>query len=279
MKTKFLVLFLILAVAFYACKKEFPRQPAVLTESLDKSTFTAYGKIIDLGQTTISDHGFCWDNVGFPWVKGLNIALGKMGQTGSFDAYIPGLSPHTVYYLKAWVATENGVVYGDLISFITPDLPTVFIQEISEVIDTSAKCNINVSSDGGAPFIVRGVCWSTTKSPDTTNFVFRDSVHVTGLFNYTFSALTAGTKYYTRAFAQNIICISYSDESSFTTTQSATIPVVTTTEVSNITINSITSGGNVTSDGGAGVTVRGVCWSTSPYPTTDQNKTSDGSGM
>lgn len=201
-----------------------------------------------------------------------------MGQTGNFSGKIPGLSPKTVYYLKAWVSSENGVVYGDLISFLTPDLPAVILQVSGEITDTSARCSVDVTSDGGAPVIARGVCWNTAQNPDTNNFVFRDSVHAAGVFNYTILGLTAGTKYFVRAFAKNIYGIRYSDETTFTTAQSATIPVVTTTEVSNIAINSVTSGGNVTSDGGASVTIRGVCWNTTPYPTIDQNKTTDGIG-
>ena len=56
------------------------------------------------------------------------------------------------------------------------------------------------------------------------------------------------------------------------------IPTVTTTVVSNITDTTATSGGNVTSDGGAPVTARGVCWNTSSNPTTADNHTTDGSG-
>ncbi len=261
----------------FSCKKDFPRQAAVLTESMDKPTATANGKVIDIGQTTINDHGFCWDNTGAPNVDGQKLALGKMGQTGNFSGKIPGLSPKTVYYLKAWVSSADGVEYGDLISFVTPDLPTVVLQVSGEITDTSARCSADVISDGGAPVIARGVCWNTAQTPDTNNYVFRDSVHATGAFNYTILGLSAGTKYYTRAFAKNIYGIRYSDETSFTTAQSAMIPVVTTVEISNITINSVTSGGNVTSDGGASVTVRGVCWNTTPYPTIDQNKTTDGS--
>jgi len=56
-------------------------------------------------------------------------------------------------------------------------------------------------------------------------------------------------------------------------------PTVTTTAVSNITYTSADSGGNVTPDGGAAVTARGVCWSTSPNPTTANSKTSNGTGI
>ncbi|SRR5258706_130272 len=57
------------------------------------------------------------------------------------------------------------------------------------------------------------------------------------------------------------------------------LATVTTDSITNITTNSATSGGTISNDGGAQVTARGVCWSTSPNPTIDlAMKTSDGTG-
>src|SRR4030066_591266 len=56
------------------------------------------------------------------------------------------------------------------------------------------------------------------------------------------------------------------------------IATLTTTAVSNITITTATSGGNVTSDGGAEVTARGVCWGTARNPKVTSSKTSDNKG-
>lgn len=55
-------------------------------------------------------------------------------------------------------------------------------------------------------------------------------------------------------------------------------PTVTTKSVTEVTASSAKSGGNVTSDGGEEVTVRGVCWSTSNNPTTADDKVVSGSG-
>ena len=52
----------------------------------------------------------------------------------------------------------------------------------------------------------------------------------------------------------------------------ATLPVVTTTTVSNVTQTSALAGGAVTDNGGADVTEFGVCWSTTPNPTIGGNK-------
>ncbi|MDA3930317.1 MAG: FISUMP domain-containing protein, partial [Prolixibacteraceae bacterium] len=57
-----------------------------------------------------------------------------------------------------------------------------------------------------------------------------------------------------------------------------TIPTVVTNEISAITQTTATGGGNVTYDGGATVTARGVCWGINPNPTTSNSKTTNGTG-
>jgi uncharacterized protein (TIGR02145 family) len=55
-------------------------------------------------------------------------------------------------------------------------------------------------------------------------------------------------------------------------------PVLTTVSVNSVTPTTANCGGSITSDGGAKVTARGLCWSATQNPTTDDNKTTDGSG-
>ncbi len=56
------------------------------------------------------------------------------------------------------------------------------------------------------------------------------------------------------------------------------IPTVSTSSVSNISQTTATSGGNITQNGGAPVTARGVCWGTSPNPSIANSHTTDGTG-
>jgi hypothetical protein len=57
------------------------------------------------------------------------------------------------------------------------------------------------------------------------------------------------------------------------------LATVSTTAISAITAGTATSGGNVTSDGGAAVTAKGVCWGTSTNPTIALGTlTTDGTG-
>jgi M6 family metalloprotease-like protein len=70
----------------------------------------------------------------------------------------------------------------------------------------------------------------------------------------------------------------YIDNVSITAGTSATIPTVSTTAASSITASTATSGGNVTADGGATVTARGICYSTSQNPTTANSTVASGTG-
>ena len=54
---------------------------------------------------------------------------------------------------------------------------------------------------------------------------------------------------------------------------------VSTKAISEITATTAVSGGVITGEDGAAVSVRGVCWSKSSAPTTADFKTADGSGL
>lgn len=62
-------------------------------------------------------------------------------------------------------------------------------------------------------------------------------------------------------------------------TGNVVLPTVTTNTVSSVTTTTAVCGGNVTADGGATVTARGVCWSTSQNPTISNNHTNNDSGI
>lgn len=55
-------------------------------------------------------------------------------------------------------------------------------------------------------------------------------------------------------------------------------PTLTTTSASLITQTTMQGGGSISSDGGASVTVRGICWATTANPTIANSKTTDGTG-
>jgi len=91
------------------------------------------------------------------------------------------------------------------------------------------------------------------------------------------TGLTPSTTYYVRAYAINFGGVAYGNEVSFTT--GAALPTVTTGTASSISYNSASMSGNVTNDGGANVTSRGFCWSTSTNPTIANSILNVGTGI
>ena len=164
---------------------------------------------------------------------------------------------------------------GFSIRCIKSDLPVITTTAASSITSTSVVSGGNITFDGNDPITSRGICWNTTGNPTITDTKTTDGSGK-GIFNSSISGLTPGTTYYICAYATNSVGTAYGNVITFKTT--ATKPTLTTVDVTEITANSATSGGNISNDGGATVSVRGLCWSTNPNPTTDHFKTTDGAG-
>ena len=156
-------------------------------------------------------------------------------------------------------------------------LPTVTTSTVSNITSSSADCGGNVTNDGNATVTARGVCWSISHNPTTSNSNTANGSG-TGSFTSSITGLSANTTYYVRAYATNSAGTAYGEEHTFTTSTSVSLPTVTTSTVSSITSSTATCGGNVTNGGNATVTARGVCWSTSHSPTTSNSHTTNGTG-
>ncbi len=206
------------------------------------------------------------------------------GFIGSYD-YITARDGHTRFVSPSHRLDEirlynRALTYEEIqeLFFDISTTPTVTTNPVSSITSNSAVCGGNVTSDGGATVTARGVCWSTSSYPTTSNSRTTDG-NGTGTFTSYISGLSSSTIYYVRAYATNSSGTSYGSNVIFTTNPaSGNMPTVTTNTVSSIKSNSAVCGGNVTSDGGSTVTARGVCWSTSSNPTTSNPRTTDGSG-
>lgn len=157
-------------------------------------------------------------------------------------------------------------------------LPVLTTTNPSNITLIGASSGGNITSDGGADIITRGVVWSTIQSPTIALSTKTVDGTGTGSFTSSITGLTPNTTYYVRAYATNSVGTSYGNEINFTTS-SIQLPVLTTTAISNIGQTTSISGGTISSDGGGAVTARGVVWGTSQNPTVAlSTKTIDGSG-
>jgi uncharacterized protein (TIGR02145 family) len=155
-------------------------------------------------------------------------------------------------------------------------LPTVTTSDISAITATTANCGGDITFNGGADIQERGVCWSTSMNPTIENDKSSDGFG-TGEYTSLLTGLTDNTTYYVRSYASNSKGLAYGQQKEFTT-KAITKPIITTTATAEILYTSATSGGNLTYDGGAAVTDKGVCWNTTGNPAFSDNKLSAGKG-
>ncbi len=268
---------------FYGEEKSFTTTiglPAVTTKSITNiAPLSANG-----GGNVTSDSGFpvtargiCWSTVSNPTIYDEHTTNGT--GTGEFNSAINGLQNSTTYHVRAYATNSQGTAYGEDKTFTTTSgAITVTTNNVTGVGPSGATCggNATVTSDNNLPITAKGVCWSTSHNPSVTDSHTTDGTG-SGAFTSSISGLSINTSYYVRAYATNQLDTYYGSEKSFTTTDGK--PAVTTIEP---TLNGtmVTTGGNVTSDGGFTVTVRGVCYGTLPNPdlSSTYNHTTDGSG-
>lgn len=242
---------------------------------ITSTTATSGGEVTDDGGDPVTARGVCWGTSSNPTIAG-NHTINGSG-LGLYSSEITGLTPGIVYHVRAYATNGNGTSYGDDIEFTaSAELPTVATTSMTEINPTTATVGGEVTGDGGSPVTARGVCWSTSEDPTIADDHTSNGSGL-GTFAGEIIGLSPGTSYYVRTYATNGAGTAYGAGIRFKTT--AVLPTVTTASAIEITPTTAISGGNVTYDGGASVTARGVCWSESSGPTIADDHTSDGIGL
>ena len=235
--------------------------PVLTTTAATGITFNSAssgGNITDDGGGAIIVRGVCWSMVPNPTIVDPHSTDGT--GKGSFISQITGLNPASTYYARAYATNSAGTAYGGQVSFPTPATVTFFNHNRRNRSDPlHGNLRGNISSDGGALVSARGICWSQSLNPSLSDSYTTEGTG-SGIFTSQISGLSPGTKYYFRSYATNIIGTSYGENQSATTPP--VLPIVITGAMSDILARTASCGGEVTYDGGAPVTARGVCWST-----------------
>lgn len=173
------------------------------------------GNITNDGGSPITARGVCWSTNQNPTITDNKSSDGT--GTGIFTSSIAGLTSGTTYYVRAYSTNSIGTSYGNQISTKTSaTIPTITTTASSSITSSTATSGGNVTSDGGAAVTARGVCWSTSENPTTTNSKTSDGTGI-GSFTSSIIGLTAVTTYYVRAYATNSVGTAYGNEVSFKT--------------------------------------------------------------
>lgn len=265
--------------------------PTVATSAptnVTSQSATCGGEVTSDGGQSVTKRGICYGTSSNPSLSDGHVEDNNSG-LGTFTCELTDLSPSTKYYVRAYATNSKGTAYGVQKEFTTAALgpatfeyagTTYYVHpEVGEMSWQSAKdyCN-NLTFAGYSDWYL------PSKDELMALYVYRLSI---GGFDYGYySQYWSSTEYENDAsiawyqeFSTGYqdVC----DKSIYNRVRpirrdgGGTTPVkptVTTNMPSNVSNNSASCGGNVTSDGGASITERGICYSTSQNPTTSGPK-------
>lgn len=204
-------------ISFITLKKLF--LPTVSTDNItDILTTSAIvtGSIISDGGAYISESGIVYNTSENPTISNNKVLSSE--RSGTFQCNLTDLQEQTTYYVRAYAINEKGVAYGEEKSFTTQalSLPTVSLSSIANISYTSAIVTGEVSDDGKSIVSERGVVYSTSQNPTTSDYIVQCGSGL-GTFTCDLKNLDDNTTYYIRVYAINEKGISYSNEEAFKT--------------------------------------------------------------
>ena len=91
------------------------------------------GTILSDGGGNIQGFGFCWNTEPSPTLEHNHLLIGGGSLLGTYEAYIHDLNPNTTYYVRTYATNEEGITYGNELSFTTKNpMILVYNTELGE---------------------------------------------------------------------------------------------------------------------------------------------------
>ncbi|MEI6140785.1 MAG: fibrobacter succinogenes major paralogous domain-containing protein [Mariniphaga sp.] len=127
MKNKILIYFVSLFGLLFNllvdCKKEAIKVAPTVTlapvMNITSTSATTGGEVTSDGGTIVTARGVCWGTNQNPAITGYKTIDGT--GIGAFSSLVTGLSPVTLYYLRAYATNSSGTSYGPQINFTTAE--------------------------------------------------------------------------------------------------------------------------------------------------------------
>jgi hypothetical protein len=251
--------------------------------AITATTATSGGNVTANGGSPILERGICYAITANPTTANTKVIDAAPG-VGIFASNLTGLIPGTLYYVRSYAINSTGTAYGTQISFSTLMLPpTVVTTAAITITSTSAITGGSYTLNGiGGNLWNYGVAYATTPGSLTPTYVQTGTLPIPSPWTTNLTGLLGSTTYYIRAYIQGYWngagAYDFGNELSFTTPAPSAPVVASTNAITNITTSSALSGGVITSDGGAPITAKGVCYGITTSPTIAGPHTSDGTG-
>lgn len=186
--------------------------------AVSTTSATLGGNVTATGGATVTERGVVYATTINPTTADTKVQIGS--GIGAFSQSFTGLSPATLYHVRAYAINSVGIRYGADSTFTTSSTPTVapIVSTAKAALIGIANATLggNVSDSGTAPVTERGVVYATSINPTTANTKVQIGSGI-GAFSQNITSLAASTLYHVRAYAINSVGTSYGADSTFTT--------------------------------------------------------------
>ena len=251
-----------------------PTVPVVITYPAEEITSESavLSAEVERGEN-ITERGFVWLNgQGTPTIDSYKLKID--GTLGKFTATLSNLDANARYAYRAYVVNDQGVFYGDILTFTTiAGAASLSATKVSDITTTSATFACTVTSHGGETVSEVGFYYSTDENIDVETASKVSEAYSADNFTLSADNLEVGTDYYVKAYAKNSVGEAYGAVIPFKTTSTA--PSVSTIGYTKLSATSAELSGDVTDDNGETITERGFVWVRgAETPTTSSSKVS-----
>lgn len=189
-------------------------------KSIGNGTARFNATITKQGDPSYTERGFVWGEHHEPTIESDKKHIVSGSDLGNFSADISGFEIGKYYYVRAYVKTENNIVYGneELLDFnaILPKVKTLNVSNIDD--GTSALLKAEIESLGDPTYTESGFIYGTMPNPLIEDAsVIQEIVGGTGIGTYEkkIENLKVGETYYVRAYLRNESYTAYGDIVSF----------------------------------------------------------------
>lgn len=210
---------------FYGNEKQFttteevslPTLADLTVSNIQTTSATVISKVESSGNSTITECGFCYSKNAAPTIEtGTKVACDPA--SSELGKNITGLTDGTTYHIRAYAKNAMGIAYSKEAEFTTltvtvPKLSAVTVENVGR---TTAYASATVTETGNATVTECGFCWAT--SPYPTVYDNKVPCDVGDSFKTKLQELPLLTTVYVRAYVINSKGTGYSDNASFTTT-------------------------------------------------------------
>ena len=159
-----------------------PTLTTISASAVTTSSAASGGNISSDGNMPVTARGTCWNTSANPTTA--NSLTSDGTGTGTFSSSLTGLTPGTIYYVKAYATNSVGTAYGNQVTFTTPPSDPTSVSASATTIFIGSSTELTAGGPQGTVYWYTGSCGGTvvgtgnplTVSPTiTTTYYARNS--------------------------------------------------------------------------------------------------------